>query len=95
MSSTPPPPAVPGLIDGDPINPGPQIGIAAKLPDALERPQKCFLSQVASFFSVLSQAVKQTVDLAGALVYQFFEGGRVAEGAAAGIAAGTPLLRRV
>src|SRR5688572_8561211 len=78
MSPPPPSPTISGLINGDAINPGPQIRFSPKLPDALKRPQECFLSQVASFFRVLGQSIKQTVNLAGTLVHQGFEGGRVA-----------------
>ena len=78
MPAPPPSPAVSRLIDGDAINPGPQIRFAAKLPDALKRSQKRFLSEVASLFRVLGQPIKQTVNLSGALVNQFFKGGRVA-----------------
>src|SRR6185503_11072070 len=77
-SSPPPAPTIARLIDGNAVDPGSQVRFTTKLTDALKRPQKRFLCQVARFFAVFSQAIKQAIDLAGALGDQDFEGGRVA-----------------
>ena len=70
----PPAPSVSRLVDRDPINPGSQVRLASEAADALKRPQKSFLCQVASFFAVFSQTVEQTIDFARALVNQLLEG---------------------
>src|SRR5678815_1158260 len=46
--------------------------------EARDLTQESFLRQVACFFTVFSQAIKQTVNLAGAFIHQFFEGSSVA-----------------
>ena len=48
----PPAPTVPGLVNGDAINPGSQVRFAAESADALEGSQERFLGQVTSFLSI-------------------------------------------
>jgi len=43
---------IPGLIDGNAINPRLKVCIAAKVANALKRSQKGFLCQVARLFTV-------------------------------------------
>src|SRR3954466_2795008 len=74
----PPAPTIARLVDGDAINPGFQTGVAAKAVDALKRPQKSFLRQIARFFRVRRQSEKQGVNVARMLAYQSFERGRFA-----------------
>ena len=66
----PPAPAISRLVNRDAVNPGSQIRFTAKVTNALEGPQERFLGQVASFFAVFSQAIKQTVNLTRAFVHQ-------------------------
>src|SRR5215472_8738041 len=74
----PPAPAIASLINRDPVYPGPQIRVAAKVCDVLKGAQKRFLCQVACFFTVFRQPMKQPVNLTGSLSYQGLERRRFA-----------------
>src|SRR5215204_5132605 len=60
--ASPPTPSIARLVDRNPVNPGTQIRVAAKVNDALKRAKECFLCQVASLFAVFRQAIEQTVN---------------------------------
>src|SRR5712671_3585486 len=59
----PPTPTIARLIDRDAVNPGFQVRIAAKAADALKSSEESFLRQVARFFRVGGQSIKQSVNI--------------------------------
>src|SRR5919199_740355 len=59
----PPAPAVARLVDGDAVEPGAQVRVAAEARDVSEGLQESLLRQVARLLGVLRQAVEQSVDV--------------------------------
>ncbi len=60
----PPPPALPvrRLIDGDPINPGPQRRLTAELGQHAEHAEEDLLTEVKSFLRIAKQVQSELVD---------------------------------
>src|ERR1043165_8994579 len=77
-ASAPPTPAIARLVDGDAINPGLQVGVAAKAINTLEDAQESLLRQIPSLFRIFRQAIEQGVNIARTLFDEAVEGGRLA-----------------
>src|ERR1043165_4070251 len=58
-ASAPPTPAIARLVDGNAINPGLQVSVAAKAINALEDAQESLLRQVARFLGIFRQPIEQ------------------------------------
>src|SRR5688572_20041922 len=80
----PPPPAlpVPGLIDDDPVDPGPQRGLAPKAVDGAEDPEEDFLGKVEGLVMVAEEVQRQLIDHALVLSDELRAGILIADGTA-------------
>ena len=80
----PPPPAlpVPGLIDHDSVDPGPERGLAAKPVDGPEDAEEDFLGKVERLVMVAEEVQRQLIDHALVLADELRAGILVADGTA-------------
>src|ERR1043165_1434779 len=77
-ASAPPTPAIARLVDGNAINPGLQVSVAAKAINALEDAQESLLRQVARFLGIFRQPIEQGENIARTLFDEPVEGRRLA-----------------
>src|SRR5262245_45730521 len=77
LAPAPPPPAIPGLVNRNPVNPGFQASLTAKAGNALKRAQESLLGQVPGLFGVVGQPEEQSVNIGRMFSDQPFEGQRL------------------
>jgi hypothetical protein len=82
MAAAPEPVTVPGLIDGNPINPGAKTGLAPEPVNRGKDAQEDFLRQIERLLAIAEQVGGELDDHALMLRHQFGAGGFVADCAA-------------